>query len=88
MPHHLCLPVVCHPHPLRDGPRGPITNPVQRGMEEPTEDPLLEEIIGLDTPLGGMIRGVGNQLWMAGPVGAGQIEHLAKTMVETTHPEV
>merc|ERR1719183_1874796 len=35
-----------------------------------------------------MNRGVGNQLWMAGPAGAGQIEHLAKTMVETTHPEV
>ena len=84
MPHHLCLRMVCHPHPLRDGP---ITNPVQGGMEGPKEGPLLEGIIGVDTPLG-MNRGVGNQLWMAGPAGAGQIEHLAKTMVETTHPEV
>ena len=56
-------------------------------MEGPKEGPLLEGIIGVDTPLG-MNRGVGNQLWMAGPAGAGQIEHLAKTMVETTHPEV
>jgi hypothetical protein len=56
-------------------------------MEGPKEGPLLEGIIGVDTPLG-MNRGVGNQLWMAGPVGEGQIEHLAKTMVETTHPEV
>jgi hypothetical protein len=58
-------------------------------MEGPKEGPLLEVegIIGVDTPLG-MNRGVGNQLWMAGPVGEGQIEHLAKTMVETTHPEV
>ena len=56
-------------------------------MEGPKEGPLLEGIIGVDTLLG-MNRGGGNQLWMAGPAGAGQIEHLAKMMVETTHPEV